>query len=150
LVTETEDLMLECDATIADRNTLTARLVQLEAQLTQILALTTATTNSSSASRKGQTDPKKFTGQDHGKLRCFVALLCLHLIDRPGEFSNKESQLWYVFSQLEGAMLEQMIHLIKDDGMNLDTFEASVTSLEEEYGDPDHMNTAKQALEKLC
>jgi hypothetical protein len=45
LVTETEDLMLDDDAAVADRNTLTTRVIQLEAQLMQTLALmTTATT----------------------------------------------------------------------------------------------------------
>jgi hypothetical protein len=43
-----------------------------------------------------------------------------------------------------------MIHLMKDNGMNLETFEVFVTSLGEAYGDPDHMNTAKWALSKLC
>jgi hypothetical protein len=75
LVTKNEDLMLEHDATIADCNALTAWVMQLEAQLTQTLALMTATTNSLPASRKGQTDPKKFTGEDCSKLRSFVALL---------------------------------------------------------------------------
>jgi hypothetical protein len=62
LVTETEDLMVEYDATIADHNTLTTRVMKLEAQLMQTLALMTATTNSSPASHKGQTDPETFTG----------------------------------------------------------------------------------------
>jgi hypothetical protein len=52
LVTETEDLVLKRDAAIADHNALTARVVQLEAPLMQTLSLTTATTNSSSASCK--------------------------------------------------------------------------------------------------
>jgi hypothetical protein len=47
-------------------------------------------------------------------------------------------------------MLEQLIHLVKDNHMNLGNFEAFVTSLEEAYGDPDCMNTAEWALAKLC
>jgi hypothetical protein len=149
IATENEDLALERDATIADRNALTARVTQLEAQLTQTLALMTATTNSSPAGRKGQTDPEKFTGEDRGKLRSFVALLRLWLIDRPREFPNEQSKLRYAFSRFEGAMLEQMIHLVKNDRVNLENFEAFVTSLDEAYGDPDHVNIAKQTLAKL-
>jgi hypothetical protein len=149
LVTENEDLTLERDAAIADRNVLTARVMQLEAQLTQTLALVTATTNSSPAGRKGQTDPEKFTGEDRSKLRSFVALLCLRLINRPGEFPSEQSKLHYVFSRLEGAVLEQMIHLVKDDRVNLENFEAFMTSLDEAYGDPDRVNTAERTLAKL-
>jgi hypothetical protein len=149
LATENEDLALERDAAVTDRNTLTARVTQLEAQLAQTLALANVTTTSSPAGRKGQTDPEKFTREDRSKLRSFVALLHLRLIDRPGEFPNEQSKLRYAFSRLEGAALEQLIHLVKDDRVNLENFEAFVTSLEEVYGDPDRMNTAERALAKL-
>jgi hypothetical protein len=43
-----------------------------------------------------------------------------------------------------------MIHLVKDDRVNLQNVEAFVTLLEEAYGDPIHMNTAEWALAKLC
>jgi hypothetical protein len=78
-----------------------------------------------------------------------VALLCLRLIDHPGEFPNEQSKLRYAFSRLEGAALEQLIHLMKDDGMNLGNFEAFVTSLEEAYRNPDCVNTAERVLAKL-
>jgi hypothetical protein len=78
-----------------------------------------------------------------------VALLRLYLIDRPGEFPNEQLKLRYAFSRLEGAALEQLIHLVKDDCVNIGNFEAFVTSLEEAYGDPDHMNTTERALGKL-
>jgi hypothetical protein len=78
-----------------------------------------------------------------------VALLCLCLINRPGEFLNKQLKLQYIFSRLEGAALEHLIHLVKDDRMNLGNFEAFVTLLEEAYGDPDYVNTTEQALAKL-
>jgi hypothetical protein len=149
VATEKEDLALESDAAIADRNTLTARVTQLEAYLVQTLALANVATNSSPAGRKGQTDPEKFTGEDRGKLRSFVALLRLRLIDCPGEFLNEQSKLRYAFSRLEGAALEQLIHLVKDDRVNLGNFEAFVTSLEEAYGDPDRVNTADRARTKL-
>jgi hypothetical protein len=128
---------------------LTARVTQLEAQLAQTLALANIATNTSPASRTGQTDPETFTGEDRSKLRSFVALLRLHLIDRPGEFPNEQSKLRYAFSRLDGAALEQLIHLVKDDRVNLGNFEAFVTSLEEAYGDPDRVNTAEWALAKL-
>jgi hypothetical protein len=83
LVTETEDLILECDTTIADRNALTTRVMQLKAQIMPTLALVTTATNSLPAGCKGLTNPKKFTREDHGKLRSFVALLHVHLIDCP-------------------------------------------------------------------
>jgi hypothetical protein len=149
LATENEDLALERDAAVADRNTLTALVTQLEAQLAQTLALANVATTSSTAGRKGQTDPEKFTGEDRGKLRSFVALLRLHLIDRPGEFPNEQAKLRYAFSRFEGAALEQLIHLVKDDRVNLANFEAFVTSPEEAYGDPDRVNTAERALAKL-
>jgi hypothetical protein len=43
-----------------------------------------------------------------------------------------------------------MMHLIKDDGVNLENLKAFVTLLEEAYGEPNHMNTTEQALTKLC
>jgi hypothetical protein len=67
--------------------------MQLEAQLMQTLTLTTATTNSSPASYKRQTDPEKFTREDCSKLRSFMALLYLHLIDCPTEFPNEQLKL---------------------------------------------------------
>jgi hypothetical protein len=76
-------------------------------------------------------------------LRSFVALLCLCLIDHPREFPNKQFKLQDIFSRLEGTILEQLIHLIKDDHMNLRNFEAFVTSLEEVYRDPNHVNTTE-------
>jgi hypothetical protein len=50
---------------------------------------------------------------------------------------------------LEGATLEQMIHLMKDDHVNLENFEAFVTSLEGAYRHPDCVNTAEWVLAKL-
>jgi hypothetical protein len=128
---------------------LTAQVTQLEAQLAQTLALANVATSSSPTGRKGQTDPETFTGEGRSKLRSFVALLRLRLIDRPGEFPNEQSKLRYAFSRLEGAALEQLIHLVKDDHMNLGNYEAFVTSLEEAYRDPDRVNTAERALAKL-
>jgi hypothetical protein len=128
---------------------LTTWVTQLEAQLTQTLSLMTAATNALSAGRKGQTDPEKFTAEDRGKLRSFVALLHMRLIDRPGEFPNEQLKLRYASSRLDGAALEQLIPLVKDDHVNLQNFKAFVTSLEEAYGDPDHVNTAERALAKL-
>jgi hypothetical protein len=78
-----------------------------------------------------------------------VALLRLRLIDCPGEFPSKQSKLQYAFSRLDGAALEQMIHLVQNDRMNLENFEAFVTSLDEAYSDPDHVNTAERTLAKL-
>jgi hypothetical protein len=149
LVTKNEDLVLEHDATITNCNVLTTRVMQLKAQLTQTLAPVTTAINSLPAGRKGQTDPEKFTGEDRSKLRSFVALLRLRLIDHPREFLSEQVKLRYAFSTLEGAALEQMIHLIQNDHMNLKNFEAFVTSLDEAYGDPNHVNTAKRMLAKL-
>jgi hypothetical protein len=59
----------------------------------QTLTLANIATNSSPVSHKGQTDPKKFTGEDCSKLRSFVALLHLYLINCPREFLNKQSKL---------------------------------------------------------
>jgi hypothetical protein len=42
-----------------------------------------------------------------------------------------------------------MIHLVKDDCMNLENFEAFMTFLEEAYGDPNYVNTAEWALATL-
>jgi hypothetical protein len=75
LATENEDLTLERNTAITDENTLTARVTQLKAQLVQTLALANIATNLSTATYKGQMDPKMFTGEDHGKLRSFMALL---------------------------------------------------------------------------
>jgi hypothetical protein len=85
-----------------------------------------------------------------GKLRSLMALLHLHLIDCLGKFPNEQSKLRYVFSRLEGATLDQMIHLMKDDYMNLENVKVFVTPLEEAYRDPDHVNATERALTKLC
>jgi hypothetical protein len=82
-------------------------------------------------------------------LRSFITLLRLRLIDRPGEFPDEQSKLRYAFSRLEGATLEQLIHLVDNDHIDLDNFDAFITSLEEAYGDPDRANTAERALSKL-
>jgi hypothetical protein len=71
-----------------------------------------------------------FTAEDHSKVRSFVALLHLHLIDCPGDFPNKQSKLQYILSLLEGAVLEQVIYLVKNDYMNVENFEAFVTLLQ--------------------
>jgi hypothetical protein len=43
-----------------------------------------------------------------------------------------------------------MIHLVNHDYMNIENFEALVTSLEEAYGDTNRVNTTKRVLTKLC
>jgi hypothetical protein len=93
LVTENEDLSLECDTAIANCNMLTARVMQLEAQLMQTLHPMTATTSSSPTGHKEQTDPEKFTAEDHSKLMSFITLVCSRLIDHPREFPNEQSKL---------------------------------------------------------
>jgi hypothetical protein len=93
LAAENEDLALERDAAITDCNALTTQVTQLEAQLMQTLTLATATTNPSPAGCKGQTDPKMFTRDDRSKLRSFVAVLHLYLMDHPREFPNEQSKL---------------------------------------------------------
>jgi hypothetical protein len=152
LLSDSETLTTEWDATTADLNTATTQLTQLRTQLMQTLALATAATTNGggqTGGHKGQTDPEKFTGEDRHKLRSFIALLRLRLIDCPGEFPDKQSKLHYAFSRLEGATLEQLIHLVDNDHVDLDNFDAFVTLLEEAYGDPDHANTAERALSKL-
>jgi hypothetical protein len=109
----------------------------------QTLTLANITIDILPASCKGLTHPEKFTGEDYGKLRSFVALLHLHLIDCTREFLNEQSKLQYAFSRLEGATLEQLIYLMKEDWVNLENVEAFVTSLEEVYGDPNHVNTTE-------
>jgi hypothetical protein len=89
LATKNEDLTLQWDDAIANHNTLTTRVTQLQAQLMQTLTLATTATNLSPTSYERQTNPKRFTGEDHGKLRSFVALLHLWLINRPREFPNE-------------------------------------------------------------
>jgi hypothetical protein len=155
LLSDTEILTNERDAATADLNTATTQLTQLRTQLTQKLALATAaTTNANNGAgqmggRKGQTDPEKFTGDDRHKLRSFIALLRLRLIDCPGEFPDEQSKLRYAISSQEGAALEQLIQLVDNDHVDLDNFDAFVTSLEEVYGDPHGANTAERALSKL-
>jgi hypothetical protein len=84
-----------------------------------------------------------FTRQGYGKVSSFIALLHLHLIDHPRESLNELSKLRYAFSHLEGPTLEQMIHLVDNDCMNLENFEAFITSFEAAYRDPNHANTAE-------
>jgi hypothetical protein len=149
LAAKIEDLSLDRDAAVADCNTLSTRVTQLESQLCQTLALANLASSSVPALRKMQPDPKPFTGEDRNKLRSFITMLHLRLIDRPGEFPNEQSKLRYAFSRLDGPTLEQMLHLVENDHVNLETFGDFVTTLEESYGDPDHINTAERAIAKL-
>jgi hypothetical protein len=147
--TKIEDLSLNRDATIADCNMLSAQVTQLKSQLSQTLALTNLALSSIPALCKVQPDPKPFTGEEHNKLRSFITILCLRLIDRPGEFPDEQSKLHYAFSQLNEPALKQMLHLVENDHINLETFGDFVTTLEESYGDPDHINTTERAIAKL-
>jgi hypothetical protein len=149
LTAEIEDLSLDRDTTIADRNMLSTQVTQLESQLSQTLALANLASSSIPTPCKTQPDPKPFTGEERNKLRFFITMLHLHLIDRPGEFPDKQSKLRYAFSQLDGPTLEQMLHLVENDHVNLETFGHFVTTLEESYGNPDHINTAERAIAKL-
>jgi hypothetical protein len=149
LAAEIEDLSLDRDAAVADRNTLSTRVTQLESQISQTLAFANLASSSVPAPRKMQPDPKPFTGEERNKLRSFVTMLHLRLIDRPSEFPDEQSKLRYAFSRLDGPTLEQMLHLVENDHVNLETFVDFVTTLEESYGDPDHINTAKRAIAKL-
>jgi hypothetical protein len=74
-----------------------------------------------------------FPGEESYKLRSFVALLYVCLIDCPGAFLNKQSKLQYAFLQLAGATSEQIIYLVNNNPMNLENLEAFVTLLEEAY-----------------
>jgi hypothetical protein len=76
-------------------------------------------------------------------------MLCLHLINQPSEFPDKQSKLCYTFSQLDGPTLKLMLHLVQNNHVNLETFGDFVTTLEESYGNPDHINTAERAIAKL-
>jgi hypothetical protein len=76
-------------------------------------------------------------------------MLHLHLIERPGEFPDTQSKLCYAFSRLDGPTLEQMLYLVENNHVNLETFGDYMTTLEESYGNPDQINTAKWAIAKL-
>jgi hypothetical protein len=78
LTTENEDLSLERDAAVADRNALTTHVSQLETQLTQTLALAN-TAASLPVSCRSQPDPRPFTGEDRTLLQPFLLTLRLHL-----------------------------------------------------------------------
>jgi hypothetical protein len=86
LATKIEDLSLDRDTAIADCNMLSTQVTQLESQLSQTLALANLASSSIPALHKTQPDPKPFTGEECNKLRSFITMLHLHLIDRPGEF----------------------------------------------------------------
>jgi hypothetical protein len=149
LATEIQDLCLDRDTTIVDRNMLSTWVTQLESQLSQTLALANLASSSIPTPCKIQPDPKPFTGEECNKLRSFITMLHLRLIDRPGEFPDEQSKLCNAFSQLDGPTLEQMLHLVENDHVNLETFGDFVTTLEESYGDPDRINTTEQAIAKL-
>jgi hypothetical protein len=136
LTAENEELSLQRDAAIADRNALTARISQLEAQLTQMLALANAAALLP-VSCRSQPDPKPFTGEDRTLLQPFLLTLRLHLQDRPREFPDEQSKLRYAMLRLEGPALKQVMHLVRPDRINLATFEDFASTIEEAYGDPD-------------
>jgi hypothetical protein len=112
-------------------------------------AIVTATAKILAASHKAQTYHETFTGEVHGKLWYFVALLCRHLINRHREFPNEQSKLRYMFSRVVGGTFEQMMHLINNDHVNLKNFQTLVTSLEQAYGEPNRETTAEWGLDIL-
>jgi hypothetical protein len=71
-----------------------------------------------------------FSSKDCHKLWSFITLLHVCLIYYPREFPNKHSRLCYAFSYLQGDALEQIIHLVDNDHVNLENFDAFMTSLE--------------------
>jgi hypothetical protein len=149
LATKIEDLSLDRDAAIANCNMLSTHVTQLESQLSQTLALANLASSSVPALRKMQPDPKPFTGEECSKLHSFITMLHLCLIDRPSKFPDEQLKLHYAFSQLDGPTLEQMLYLVENDHVNLETFGDFVTTLEESYSDPDHINTTERAIAKL-
>jgi hypothetical protein len=93
LAAKIEDLSLDKDATIANHNMLSTYVTQLEAQLSQTFALANLASSSVPTPCKMQPDPKPFTGEECNKLRSFIRMLHLRLIDRPGEFPDEQSKL---------------------------------------------------------
>jgi hypothetical protein len=148
LTTKNDNLSLETDAAVADWNTLTAHVSQLEAQLTQMLALANAAA-SSPVSRRSQPDPKPFTREDCTLLQPFLLTLYLCLQNRPGEFLDEQSKLRYAMLRLEGPALKQVMHLVCPNRINLATFEDFASTLEEAYSDPDQVSTTERGLAKL-
>jgi hypothetical protein len=67
LAAKIEDLSLDRDAAIADRNMLSTWVTQLESQLSQTLALANLASSSIPAPRKMQPDRKPFTGEERNK-----------------------------------------------------------------------------------
>jgi hypothetical protein len=98
LATKINDLSLDRDAAIANRNMLSTCVTQLESQLSQTLTLANLALSSIPTPCKMQPDPKPFTGEERNKLQSFITMLHLRLIDRPGEFPDEQSKLCYAFS----------------------------------------------------
>jgi hypothetical protein len=89
LAAKIKDLSHDRDAAVVDRDTLSTQVTQLESQLSQTLALANLASSSIPTPRKTQPDPKPFTGEECNKLRSFITMLRLRLIDRPGEFPDE-------------------------------------------------------------
>jgi hypothetical protein len=89
LATKIEDLSLDQDAAVADHNMLSTCVTQLESQLSQTLTLANLALSSIPTPCKMQPDPKPFTGEECSKLRSFITMLHLRLINRPGKFPDK-------------------------------------------------------------
>jgi regulator of replication initiation timing len=93
LLAKANHLVNEHDTAITDNNTATTELTQLRIELSQTLAITSATDGNNQAdslptSHKGQTNPQKFSREGHNKLWSFMTLLYICLIDHPREFPN--------------------------------------------------------------
>jgi hypothetical protein len=68
LTAEIEDLSLDRDTAVVDRDMLSTRVTQLESQLSQTLALANLASSSIPTPCKTQPDPKPFTGEERNKL----------------------------------------------------------------------------------
>jgi outer membrane protein assembly factor BamA len=54
-----------------------------------------------------------------------------------------------MFSHLYGTALEQIIYLVDGEYLNIQDFEAFITSLKEAYSDTNYANTAIHTVNKL-
>jgi len=92
--------------------------------------------------------PQEYDGsQDH--LRQFIGQLRTKFLGDAHKFVDVQHRLAYAVRFLKGKAYEQIPPLIDEGNINIASVEALITRLENAFGDPDRVCTAKRNLQSL-
>jgi len=175
LAEERDALTEERDALLTEGQGLEARYraikTDLECDRATIVTLNTALTNTNTAlatataalanagepappagerppKRESIPKPPEFDGSQD-QLRQFIAQLRTKFLGDAHKFVDVQHRLAYAVGFLKGKAYEQILPLIDEGNINIAGVEALITLLENAFGDPNRVRTAKRNLQSL-